>query len=633
MIRACATAHLEGWQSTTWTTPNPLIPMKAEPALASSMKHHAAFHSFVYASFMKHHFLERSHRRPFHVRVLARPAINRCWSVNLSVNGVGLIGSPREGDGPQEGESVELEIPLPGDAQPLIARGQVRWRHDAPPSEHASTAFGVVFTGFEGTDQLRLARYLEGPPVRVAVAYADLETRAQLDEVLGEEVQLDFGDEPAEVETILGRGDVSALVVCGDDEVQALLLAQLAAAVTADNLTFEGRPRDLAARVVYCAAGEARHIATLFDEKKIFRWLPPPFAPAALRDAVMDACAEHAKRLEQERMALELERNLQRERALRLGPEPSPIETGPGFQSEAMQAVLSQLRVAAPHKVSVLIQGETGTGKEVLSRTVHRLSDRRDGPFVVQDCGALTETLLESELFGHVRGAFTGAVADHSGLFVMADRGTVFLDEVENTTPSLQAKLLRVLETGEVRPVGGAQVRRVDVRLVTASNRDLEAEVRDGKFRADLFFRLNTFTVEVPPLRARRDDLLALARSFVELFNHTHRKHALGLSEKAEAVLLGAAWPGNVRELRNVVERAVLLCPTGKLIEPAHLPRLSGALAPRAAPLRTTLADTEAQVLRDALARHAGVIRRAAKDLGMNPVTLARRARKLGLAL
>ncbi|MFT3711468.1 MAG: sigma 54-interacting transcriptional regulator [Archangium sp.] len=580
---------------------------------------------------MKHQFLERSNRRPFHVRVLTRPPINRCWSVNLSRLGIGLIGSPKEDEGPKEGESIELEIPIPGETQPIIARGQIRWRHDSVPSEHARTAFGLVFTGFEGSDQLRLARYLEGPPVRVAVAYADLTMRSRLSESLAGEVQLEFGDEPSDVEAILGRGDVSALVVCGNDDVQALLLTQLAAAVTADNLTFEGRPRDLAARVVYCAKGEPRHIATLFDEKKVYRWLPPPFETAALRDAVMDACQEHAKRLEQERMALELERNLLRERALRMGPEPSPVEAGPGFQSDAMQAVLGQIRVAAPHKVSVLLQGETGTGKEVLSRIVHRLSDRRDGAFVVQDCGALTETLLESELFGHVRGAFTGAVADHPGLFVMADRGTVFLDEIENTTPSLQAKLLRVLETGEVRPVGGTQIRRVDVRLVTASNRNLEAEVRAGKFRGDLFFRLNTFTVEVPPLRLRQDDLLELARSFVDLFNHSHRKHVLGLSSRAERQLLAGAWPGNVRELRNVIERAVLLCPTGELIETAHLPKLTQVAPGHASPLRSQLADTEAQVLREALQRNHGIVRRAAKELGMDPVTLSRRAKKLGL--
>ncbi|MFZ5446392.1 MAG: sigma 54-interacting transcriptional regulator [Myxococcota bacterium] len=578
-------------------------------------------------------FLARSNRRPFHVRVVTAPPINRCWSVNLSLSGIGLIGSPRPGDGPREGQALELELVLPNEVTPLRMRGEVRWRHDAvAPNEHATSAFGVVFTGFEDDARVRLARYLEGPPVRVAVAYANDALKRRFFDALGNEVQLEFGDENPEVEGILARGDVSALVICGQDEVQAMLLAELAAAVTEDNLTFEGRPRDLAARVVYCAKGEPLHVAGLFNEHKLHRWLPPPFTNEALRDAVMSACAEHAMRLEQERMAQELERNLQRERALRAGPAPVPIEAGPGFQSPAMQAVLEQVRTAAPYKVAVLLQGETGTGKEVLSRIVHRMSDRRDAPFVVQDCGTLTETLLESELFGHVRGAFTGAVGDHPGLFVLADGGTVFLDEIENTTPALQAKLLRVLETGEVRPVGGTQTRRVDVRLVTAANRDLSADVKAGKFRGDLFFRLNTFIIEVPPLRERHADVVALSRYFVDFFNHQHHKGVMGLSVATERALLKAPWPGNVRELRNVIERAVLLCPTGQLIEPQHLPPgFRAATVTGPIPLRAQLAETERETLRDALARNGGVIRRAAQELGMNPVTLARRARKLEL--
>ncbi len=551
--------------------------------------------------------------------------------MNLSLTGIGLIGSPRQGEGPREGQALELEVLLPNESTPLRARGEVRWRHDAVSrNEHAASAFGVVFTGFEDDGRIRLARYLEGPPVRVAVAYADEATQKQFQEALSDVVQLEFGQENPEVEAILARGDVSALAICGSDEVQAMLLVQLAAAVTEDNLTFEGKPRDLAARIVYCAQGEPVHIAALFNEKKLYRSVALPLSAEALREAVMDACGEHAMRVEQERMAQELERNLQRERALRAGPVALPVEEGPGFQSPRMLAVLEQVRTVAPYKVSVLLQGDTGTGKEVLSRIIHRMSDRRDGPFVVQDCGTLTETLLESELFGHVRGAFTGAVADHPGLFLLADGGTVFLDEIENTTPTLQAKLLRVLETGEVRAVGSTQTRRVDVRLVTASNRDLSADVKSGRFRSDLFFRLNTFTIEVPALRERREDLVALSRYFVDFFNHQHRKGVMGLSVATERALLAAPWPGNVRELRNVMERAVLLCPTGALIEPIHLPssyRGPGGEISRT--LVSRLAETERETLRDALARHGGIVRRAALELGMNPVTFARRARKL----
>jgi DNA-binding NtrC family response regulator len=581
---------------------------------------------------MKHPFLDRTLRRPFHVRVSSEPAINRCWSVNLSLSGVGLVGSPRIGEGPLEGQAVDLQIPLPGEPVPVRVRGEVRWRHDGVPQhEQATVAFGIVFTGFEADGRLRVARYLEGATVRVAVAYADPATRAACVEALSDQVLLEFGTENPEVEAILARGDISALVVCGDDEVQALLLTQLAAAVTEDNLTFEGRPRDLAARVVFCASTDPAHVARLFDEKKIYRWCPPPFGKDALRDAVMDACTEHASRVESERMAQELERNLQRERALRDGPRPLPPEEGPGFQSPQMKRVLEQIRTAAPYKVSVLIQGETGTGKEVLSRIVHRLSDRRESPFVVQDCGTLTETLLESELFGHVRGAFTGAVADHPGLFVLADGGTIFLDEIENTTASLQAKLLRVLETGEVRAVGGTLTRRVDVRLVTASNRALGDDVKAGRFRADLYYRLNTFTIEVPPLRERKEDLVALSRYFVDAFNHQHHRGVMGLSQATERALLANAWPGNVRELRNVIERAVILCKSGALIEPSHLPAWFLKERVDALGLRSRLDQTEREAMQAALQRHAGVARRAAVELGIDPVTFSRRARKLGL--
>jgi DNA-binding NtrC family response regulator len=550
----------------------------------------------------------------------------------LSQSGIGLIGSPKVSEGPLEGQTIELELRLPTDEVPLLARGSVRWRHDARDQGHASTAFGVVFTGFDDDGALRLARYLAGPPVRVAVAFADQATRELIEAALSDVVQLEFCDENPEVEAILGRGDIASLVICGLDEVRALLLAQLAAAVTEDNLNFEGRPRDLAARVVFCAQADPVHVAALFDEKKIHRRLEPGFTQERLRAAVMDACAEHSHRLEQERMAQELERNLYRERALRAGPQARPFEAGPGFQSPAMQAVLEQVRTVAPYKVAVLLQGETGTGKEVLARIIHRVSERRDRPFVVQDCGVLTETLLESELFGHVRGAFTGAVSDHPGLFALADGGTVFLDEIENTTPALQAKLLRVLETGEVRAVGGTQVRRVDVRLVTASNRDLSSDVEAGRFRSDLFFRLNTFTIEVAPLRQRREDVVPLARYFVDLFNHQHAKGVMGLSAATERALLTSPFPGNVRELRNLIERAVLLCATGALIEPAHLPRSAGAKAPGSVTLKALLAQAEREAISTVLIRHRGIARRAALELGMDPVTFSRRARRLGLA-
>jgi two-component system response regulator HupR/HoxA len=294
------------------------------------------------------------------------------------------------------------------------------------------------------------------------------------------------------------------------------------------------------------------------------------------------------------------------------------------------------VRVAAPHRVAVLLQGETGTGKEVLARIIHRMSGRGDVPLVVQDCGALTETLLESELFGHVKGAFTGAVADHPGLFVLADGGTIFLDEIENTTPNLQAKLLRVLEGGDVRPVGGTQVRHVDVRVVAASNRDLAQEVRAGRFRADLFYRLNSFTIDLPPLRERPEDVSSLARHFLELFNRVLKRSASGIAADAEEALLAYEWPGNARELRNVMERAVLLSQPGEMVTrrllPPALVSVSGANAgPGSGSLKARMEQVERDIIREALEQNGGVLRRAAVALGMDPVTLGRRARRHGL--
>jgi transcriptional regulator with PAS, ATPase and Fis domain len=336
-------------------------------------------------------------------------------------------------------------------------------------------------------------------------------------------------------------------------------------------------------------------------------------------------------------VALELERNLLRERAL-AGAQPARGPVGgdsPGFASPAMQRVLELVRVAAPHRVAVLLQGETGTGKEVMARILHQLSGREDVPLVVQDCGALTETLLESELFGHVKGAFTGAVVDHPGLFVLADGGTIFLDEIENTTPNLQAKLLRVLEGGDVRPVGGTQVRRVDVRVVAASNRDLGEEVRAGRFRADLFYRLNSFTIDLPPLRERPEDILSLARHFLELFNRALKRSASGLAPDAEAALRAYRWPGNARELRNTMERAVLLSQPGEMVTQRLLPPalVGGAPGAHAADssLRARLEAYEKNLIREALEHHGNVLRRAAAALEMDPVTLGRRARRHGL--
>ncbi len=252
-----------------------------------------------------------------------------------------------------------------------------------------------------------------------------------------------------------------------------------------------------------------------------------------------------------------------------LGADPdTPTIIG---RSDAMKALLEMLAMAAPSEATVLITGESGTGKELIARSIHVNSPRKDRPLVVVNCAAITETLLESELFGHEKGAFTGADKRHEGRFMQADQGTIFLDEVAETSPTMQAKLLRVLQQKEIQRVGGEEVIQVDVRIVAATNRDLDAEVAEGRFREDLFYRLNVMPLKVPPLRERHDDIHLLADHFLKRYAEKNRKSVKGFTPLAMDMLLKYDWPGNVRELENAVERAVILL-TGEHITEKQLP-------------------------------------------------------------
>jgi DNA-binding NtrC family response regulator len=274
-------------------------------------------------------------------------------------------------------------------------------------------------------------------------------------------------------------------------------------------------------------------------------YLTKPFDVARLRQLLRDMRAEAESR----RAVLALERDVA-ERLEFCGM----VGRGP-----AMQDLFDLIRRLAPHASTVLVTGETGTGKELVARALHHLGSRGSGRFVAVNCSAVVETLFESELFGHVRGAFRGATEHKPGLFESADGGTLFLDEVGELPLSVQAKLLRVLEDGEVQRVGSVHTRKVDVRLIAATNRDLGAEVAAGRFRADLYYRLNIVEVSLPPLRERREDIPYLTAAFVRGFSQRFKKPLVGLTSGAERVLGDARWDGNVRQLRNVLERACIL--------------------------------------------------------------------------
>ncbi len=306
-------------------------------------------------------------------------------------------------------------------------------------------------------------------------------------------------------------------------------------------------------------------------------------------------------------------------------------------KSPALEKLFAILPQVAASPSTALLTGESGTGKELFARALHNLSARKDGPFVAVNCGALPETLLESELFGYKAGAFTDARRDKPGRFDEAAGGTLFLDEIGDMPPALQVKLLRVLQDGTYRPLGDSAARRADVRVVAATNQDLEQLVAGGRFRNDLYYRLNVVRLRLPPLRERREDIPLLAAHFVRKFAALRGKPIQGLDQRALAALLDHPFPGNVRELENAIEFAFILCPGG-LIRPEHLPE-GLRPAPEAAPADgtpgpRTLEQAKCLAALGALERNAGRVMAACRELAISKDTLRRllrRARELGL--
>jgi transcriptional regulator with GAF, ATPase, and Fis domain len=299
-----------------------------------------------------------------------------------------------------------------------------------------------------------------------------------------------------------------------------------------------------------------------------------------------------------------------------------------------MIVLYEHITAVADSSATILLHGETGTGKELFAHAVHYRSGRARGPFVRINCAAIPDTLLESELFGHEKGAFTGAVRQHAGRFEQADGGTLLLDEIGDIGPLMQVKLLRVLESGEVSRLGGREPRKVDVRVIAATHRDLQAEVAAGRFRADLFYRLNVFTLRIPPLRQRKADIPLLADFFVRRYAERNRRPVPRLHRSVLDQLVAYPWPGNVRELEHIIERAVILCRDDEL-RSVELPTQDAAPAPEPEPVEGTLKDLlaayERRVIVAALEACDGVQARAAKRLGLSRSNLNYRIMKLDI--
>ncbi|MCQ9377219.1 sigma-54 dependent transcriptional regulator [Methyloversatilis sp. XJ19-49] len=400
-------------------------------------------------------------------------------------------------------------------------------------------------------------------------------------------------------------------------------------------------------RIVISGYTDSEDIIAGINDAGIYQYILKPWVPDHLLATVRNAA--EAQTLQQETARLDLELRtatpvLRQRAAHRLERARKTfgfdrIERAPG---SPLDAVCEMAARVARYDLSVLVLGESGTGKELLARAIHYASPRAGGAFVVENCAAIPETLLESELFGHKRGAFTGAYEDHIGLFQRADGGTVFLDEIGETSPAFQVRLLRVLQEGEVRPVGGTRALPVDVRVIAATHRELEQRVREGLFREDLYYRIAGATFTVPPLRERVGDIEPIARRVIDEVGIELGRPGASLSDEAMACLMGYPWPGNIRELRNELARALALSDSERIEAQSLSLRVlhgqAGLTATASAtplPASGTLAERldaiEAMVLRETLLRHRWNKTRAAKELGLSRVGLRGKMVRFGL--
>jgi len=309
-------------------------------------------------------------------------------------------------------------------------------------------------------------------------------------------------------------------------------------------------------------------------------------------------------------------------------------------KSKLMHDIFELIKASAPTRSTILLQGESGTGKELVARAIHLNSDRANAPFIVVNSGSLPPDLLESHLFGHVKGAFTGAVSDKKGLFEAADKGTIFFDEISSLNPETQAKLLRVMQDREFMRLGGTSTIKVDVRVIAATNSDLEELIEEKKFRQDLFFRLNVIKIELPPLKDRKEDIPLLVKHFLDLYSEENKKEISGITEDVMEVLEGHEWPGNIRELENIIERAVVFTKT-KLITRESLPSFlyssqekqltALSSAPNFRTLREQTHLLQRKWILEALKKTSGVQKEAAQLLGVKPTTLNEMIKRLSI--
>jgi len=423
-----------------------------------------------------------------------------------------------------------------------------------------------------------------------------------------------------------------ALLILKDRPVVAIVTDQRMPGMSGVNLLRQAREvRPDTVRIVLTGYTDVEYLMDAINQGQVHRYITKPWEPVALKEALRQEIERWELRKENERLSEELRlanEKLEKEN-LRLRQEIESLEPAGKqlvFESQEMRELMRLIDRVVPTNSTVLIQGETGTGKELLARYIHDQSPRADQPFIPVNCGAIPSELIESAFFGHKKGSFTGAIENRKGHFELAHQGTLYLDEIGEAPLDLQVKLLRVLQDAEIMPVGAQVPKKVDVRIIASTNRVLSREVEAGRFRQDLFFRLNVFAVFVPPLRTRRDDITALCRHFLDCCRRRLNKPVPSFDPQTLALLRAFDWPGNVRELENEVERMVILCEPDQPIPPsmvAERVRLaSSSGGSNAGGLKEKVAEFERSLILDALRRHRHNRSHAADALGISRQTI-----------
>ncbi|HGY54287.1 MAG TPA: sigma-54-dependent Fis family transcriptional regulator [Caldithrix abyssi] len=403
-----------------------------------------------------------------------------------------------------------------------------------------------------------------------------------------------------------------------------------------DGVTFLSEARKLqpdAVRILITGYADIEATIEAVNRAGIFQYISKPFEPDDLKQIVKNAAERYRLEIQNKQLQAELleaNRKLASEKEELQKQVEKQLDLGNMIgQSPKMLRIFKMVRKVMDTPTTVLILGETGTGKEMLARLIHFNSNRKDKMFVAQNCGAIPDTLLQSELFGHVKGAFTGADKDKKGLFELADKGTIFLDEIGDTSPSFQLGLLRVLQEGEIKPLGSNQTKKVDVRVIAATNRDLQKDVQEKRFREDLYYRLSVFPIELPSLDERREDIPDLIDFFLKKYSRRIGKRILGLDKETMHILTHARYPGNIRELENEIERLVTLADDNSRIDASLLSKKfleqvtdENEIYPGENNLKRAVEKLERAMIHRALQQTGGNVLRAAEQLGVSRVGL-----------